>query len=207
MVILCGCGQQKDESFEHNDAIIKKNDDGKDYVYFEDFNTYNLKNEDVIKQRLPIINGNTKDANNVNLELKNKVNYNLKKAVYENDVVSRLNYSEYISYESDDYFSLIDIDYQFYDGEKSLVNFRVYNFVKNKIELVDNQVILDKYDMNEDKLFDKVLSNMNINNPEYSLMMLKSDGYSLTVNNDNKLVIVYIEANDDDLQIKNMVIS
>ena len=204
LFILCGCNKKNiDTPVVSNSFELKKVDDNRDYVYSKVLGTYFLPDKNNYNLEEIIINIDSMDASNVNMELRSFV----KKSIVNNNSNDLLNgymYS-YNYYVSNNYLSLV-VNYKYINnGIIGDEDFLVYVLSLNTGKIVDNKVLLSDYKKSEDDLYNYVQSNINSDDAMYSVKSMKDNGYNLYVDKNNRLVVVFNEVTDDE-QIKKELI-
>ncbi len=209
VLLLFGCGTKKNnENTEIEDNfVLSKVDNGKNYVYSSVIDTYTLPDGSSYDVESIVINLNSEDASNVNMELRSFVKKsNSFKETTDNNLLSGYVYS-YSFYVTDEYLSLV-IPYQqitngIYGDEDSLV----YVLSMDKGKIISNSDLLDRFDMSEKDLFNKVEESIDSEDNLYTMKSIKDNGYYLYVNNDNKLVVLFYEITDEDTIKKELILN
>lgn len=200
ITLLTGCGKNdnKTKGIANNseEQKISKLDDNKDKVYYAVYRNIMIDNE-TYELLIPTINLNSQDVNNVNLELKTFVG-----ATYTNFSLdgNKLISGNVISYDEYSYENYVTIkqNYSFYYDNSYMSNYsNIYTIDYEKGKLMTNDNLLKMYDLSEEALFDYLSENIDSLETEYILMNIKNDGYRLYINNEGKLVINYLEKDND----------
>lgn len=200
ITLLTGCGKNdnKTKGIDNNseEQTLSKLDDNKDRVYYAVYRNIIIDNE-AYELLIPTINLNSQDVNNVNLELKTFVG-----ATYTNFSLdgNKLIFGNVISYDEYSYENYVTIkqNYSFYYDNSYMSNYsNIYTIDYEKGKLMTNDNLLKMYDLSEEALFDYLSENIDSLETEYILMNIKNDGYRLYINNDGKLVINYLEKDND----------
>lgn len=206
IVLLTGCGNKKEKIEEHNDEfILEKIDDSKELVYLEDFKNLKISNKEYKIENI-VINIKSDIVDNINLELSNFVlnSYNSMNIV--NDVMKYGNVIDYEYYVTDKYVTVIQ-NYSFYiNNSYDYIDSNIYVVSLDTGKLMNNSMIMDKYDYNENKLYEYLEEHIDSEDKAFTLMQVMNDGYKLYVDDNNRMVIVYSELLDDGSVRKELVI-
>lgn len=209
VLLFLGCESKKNnETTEKEDNfVLSKVDNSKNYVYSNVIDTYTLPDGSSYDVESIVINLNSEDASNVNMELRSFVKKsNSFKETSDNNLLSGYVYS-YSFYVTDDYLSLV-IPYQqitngIYGDEDSLV----YVLSMDKGKIISNSDLLERFEMSEKDLFNKVEESIDSEDSLYTMKSIKDNGYYLFVNNDNKLVVLFYEITDEDTIKKELILN
>ncbi len=202
LMLLTGCDKKeesKKSTIPQNDNtsfVLKKNDEVKDYVYYNLYREIIGYDDNAYKLEIPVINVDSDDIDNVNLELRNFVISSFKNMQITNNVFSGGNVIKNNYYITDKYVTVIQ-RYQLYvDGQLGEEKDNVYVVSLNDGKVASNKELLDNYGFSEDALYKLLEEKIDSDDVLYSLMNIKNNGYTLYVNNDSKLCIIYYEHND-----------
>ncbi|MGN1338442.1 MAG: hypothetical protein ACI4WW_08215 [Candidatus Coprovivens sp.] len=207
-LLLFGCGKKVDKKEDIvNSKTITKVDINKDYVYESNFKNLFLLDGSEYIMNIPTINLNSDDASNINLEIKNDYNNKYKKYVLNGNVINT-GYLINNSYHVNDNIISIVLKYSYYlsgtiSDEKDLT----YNLSINDGKLLNNDELLEYFNIDEDYLYDYIKNNSNSIDADYIIMNIKNNSYYLYINNDNELVVIYYEIYDNDSIRKELVIN
>ena len=209
VLLFLGCESKKNnETTEKEDNfVLSKVDNSKNYVYSNVIDTYTLPDGSSYEVESIVINLNSEDASNVNMELRSFVKKsNSFKETSDNNLLSGYVYS-YSFYVTDEYLSLV-IPYQqitngIYGDEDSLV----YVLSMDKGKIISNSDLLERFEMSEKDLFNKVEESIDSEDSLYTMKSIKDNGYYLFVNNDNKLVVLFYEITDEDTIKKELILN
>jgi len=209
VLLFLGCESKKNnETTEKEDNfVLSKVDNSKNYVYSNVIDTYTLPDGSSYDVESIVINLNSEDASNVNMELRSFVKKsNSFKETSDNNLLSGYVYS-YSFYVTDEYLSLV-IPYQqitngIYGDEDSLV----YVLSMDKGKIISNSDLLERFEMSEKDLFNKVEESIDSEDSLYTMKSIKDNGYYLFVNNDNKLVVLFYEITDEDTIKKELILN
>lgn len=208
LLLLSGCGKKEDtHEEEHVDTfVVSKNDISKDYVYSSLLSTFILPDNSTYEMEEIVVNLNSEDASNVNMELRSFINQsNIYVDGSNNQFVNGYVYS-YEHYVTKDYLSLV-IPYQYitngiYGDEDCLV----YVLSLDNGKIISNEELLKVYNLTEDDLFSKVES-IKSEDALFSVRSMKENGYYLYVNRSSQLVVLFYEITDEESVKKELVIS
>ena len=210
VLLFLGCESKKNNATtteKEDNFVLSKVDNSKNYVYSNVIDTYTLPDGSSYDVESIVINLNSEDASNVNMELRSFVKKsNSFKETSDNNLLSGYVYS-YSFYVTDDYLSLV-IPYQqitngIYGDEDSLV----YVLSMDKGKIISNSDLLERFEMSEKDLFNKVEESIDSEDSLYTMKSIKDNGYYLFVNNDNKLVVLFYEITDEDTIKKELILN
>ena len=204
LFIICSCDSKTNKDDEPVSNQLMKVNDSFDAIYFDDSYVYELDDGGIYEQKLPIINYQTNDAKNVNLELKSKISINNKKISKVDGVVTNGLLDDFEIIDGIRYVTLIGKEY-YYNGEKNVSDLYVFVFDKKNMNLINNDDLLNLYNLSIDDLYDKILEGFG-EEADYSLMLIKNTGYYLYIDGED-LVLLFLMNNDEDVEIKKMVIT
>lgn len=201
LLLLCSCIKNDKNEEEGKNvlkvAIAKKVDKDKEYVYFEEYRNLKLSNGSDYILKNAFVNLNTDDAKNINLELKNFVAKSYKNLGFEDNKVIYGNIIYYDCYVTSKYISLLQ-NYSYYISKNiGVVESNVYVIEIKTGKLVNNEGLMNRYNLTEEELILKVREEIESDDIEYTIMNMK-ENYSLYVNEDSKLVLVFIETSNDE---------
>lgn len=201
LMLLTGCGEKKevnDDNANSNDTfVLEKREEDKDYVYFEEFKTVTIGNNEKYDIKNIVLNIKSDDADNINLELKNFVVNSYNSMDIKNGYLNHGNVIDYEYYITEHFISIVQNYYFYMNGVDKEISSNVYVINKDTGKKMDNVAILDYFQYSDDKLFSYLEKNIESNDVMYSIMQIKMDGYQLFINNDNQMVIIYREVLDD----------
>lgn len=208
-LFLCGCSHNKENVQDNNDKqekfVLEKINNNYDYVYLDTY--YNLKlNGNYYNLDNLIINVNSEDVLNVNLELKSFVTKSYQNMVIDNNEIIEGTIIDYKYYVTDKYISILQLFYPYINGEKGEESVNIYVVSLDNGKVLNNEDILKCFELSEDGLMNKIETNINSEDIMYTMMNIKEEGYSLYVNSDNKLVVSYYEVTDINSIRKDLVL-
>lgn len=200
ITLLTGCGKKdnKTKGIDNNseEQIVSKLDDNKDKVYYSVYRNIIIDNE-AYELLIPTINLNSQDVNNVNLEMKTFVGATYSNFSLDGNILISGNVISYDEYSYENYIT-IKQNYSFYYDNSYMSNYsNIYTIDYEKGKLMTNDNLLKVYNLNEEELFEYLGKNIDSLEVEYVLMNIKNDGYRLYINNDGKLVVNYLEKDND----------
>lgn len=213
IILMCGCENKNKNEYndkkgeEIKEFVLKKIDDTKDFVYFNTYRKVPGINEDVYNLETAVINVNSEDVVNVNLEIKSFVTKSFNDFNISNNVFNQGNIISYDYYVTDKYISLLQKYYLYVDGMIGEEHDNVYVISLSTGKVLNNKEILKKFGYGEEQLFSILENKIESEDVAFSLKNIKDDGYSLFVNKDNKLCIVYYEITNDDNIRKELVLN
>ena len=200
--MLCSCTNKNEEkeNLQNSEVEIKevkKIDDLKEYVYFTDYKNLILDNGNEYILKNAYVNLDSEEVKTINLELKNFVLKSYKNLGIENKKVIYGNVISYDYYITEEYISLLQHSSYYINGSLGVANTNIYVINIKNGKIVDNNELMNKFDLTEEKIYEKVRKNLDSDDVEYSIMNMKNN-YSLYINNDNKLVLSFIEINNEE---------
>ncbi len=205
MCFLCltGCSK-KDNNVENNldshsqdtEFKLKKIDEEKDFVVVNENQRILVNNEEYVLNTLQI-NLNSEEVANVNLEIKTFVNNSIKKFVLNGNELQQGNIINYDYYVSQDYISIIQRYHLYYDGLIGEEKDNVYVVSLHTGKVVNSLELLSNYNLDEDAFYKLLEEKIDSEDKLFTLLNIKNHGYSLYVNNENKLCVIYREITDD----------
>lgn len=200
--MLCSCTNKNEEkeNLQNSEVEIKevkKIDDLKEYVYFTDYKNLILDNGNEYILKNAYVNLDSEEVKTINLELKNFVLKSYKNLGIENKKVIYGNVISYDYYITEEYISLLQHSSYYINGSLGVANTNIYVIDIKNGKIVDNNELMNKFDLTEEKIYEKVRKNLDSDDVEYSIMNMKNN-YSLYINNDNKLVLSFIEINNEE---------
>lgn len=202
VLMLCSCTNKNEEkeNLQNSEVEIKevkKIDDLKEYVYFTDYKNLILDNGNEYILKNAYVNLDSEEVKTINLELKNFVLKSYKNLGIENKKVIYGNVISYDYYITEEYISLLQHSSYYINGSLGVANTNIYVIDIKNGKIVDNNELMNKFDLTEEKIYEKVRKNLDSDDVEYSIMNMKNN-YSLYINNDNKLVLSFIEINNEE---------
>lgn len=212
LILLCfvvGCSKEKEYENESNNEkevfVLKKQNEDFDYIYFENYKDV-LLGEKKYVYKYPVINIRSEEIENINLELKSFVVKSFKDANINDGILSQGNIIDYDYYVTSKYITVIQKYYSYIDGiiGEELDNVFVISLESGK--LLSSDKILEYYGIDENKMFEMLRKQLKTEDVEFSIMNMKNEGYSLYINDDNKLVLIYYELTDVDSERKELVL-
>lgn len=207
-ILLVGCTNEKEEvkSVKKEEFVIEKIDSNKDFVYFNKYKEISIGDDNYIYQ-YPVVNIKSDEVDNLNLELKNFVIRSYKDAGIYEGILNSGNVIDYKYYVTDDFISIVQSHYYYIDGMIGEYDDKVYVLSFDNGKILNNEDILKKINMTEDVLYDKLEKVIDSEDVAFSLMNIKESGYSLYVNNEDKLCIIYYEVTNDEGIRKELVLN
>ena len=206
--LLCGCGSKIEEEVQNNvdSFVLSKVDESKDYVYSIKLGSYLLPDQSTTDLEKIVINLNSEDASNVNMELNSFV----KKADKSHNEESMLldGYVYHYDYSvNESYLSLV-IDYQVITrGVLGECNSLVYVLSMKDGTIVHNEDLLKSYHLSTDDLYLKVKDSKELEDGLYSLRSMKDNGYYLYIDSNNHLTVLFYEETDDESIKRELVLN
>lgn len=200
MLFSCTNKNEEKENLQNSEVEIKevkKIDDLKEYVYFTDYKNLILDNGNEYILKNAYVNLDSEEVKTINLELKNFVLKSYKNLGIENKKVIYGNVISYDYYITEEYISLLQHSSYYINGSLGVANTNIYVINIKNGKIVDNNELMNKFDLTEEKIYEKVRKNLDSDDVEYSIMNMKNN-YSLYINNDNKLVLSFIEINNEE---------
>lgn len=208
-LITLGCNRSKsNETVIDNpeEFILEKMDSNKDWVYLEpyrdlkygDGTTYNLQNI--------VINIKSDAVDNVNLEINSFVKKSYKDMKIINGMINEGNIISYDTYNSDHYISVIQKYHTYMNGQIGEEKNNIYVISKKTGNNLNNEDILKEFEYTQEDFYKRLESRIDSEDVLYTIMNIKKDGYSLYVNHDNQLVVIYYEVSDDDTIRKELIL-
>lgn len=200
MLFSCTNKNEEKENLQNSEVEIKevkKIDDLKEYVYFTNYKNLILDNGNEYILKNAYVNLDSEEVKTINLELKNFVLKSYKNLGIENKKVIYGNVISYDYYITEEYISLLQHSSYYINGSLGVANTNIYVINIKNGKIVDNDELMNKFDLTEEKIFEKVRKNLDSDDVEYSIMNMKNN-YSLYINNDNKLVLSFIEINNEE---------
>lgn len=200
MLFSCTNKNEEKENLQNSEVEIKevkKIDDLKEYVYFTNYKNLILDNGNEYILKNAYVNLDSEEVKTINLELKNFVLKSYKNLGIENKKVIYGNVISYDYYITEEYISLLQHSSYYINGSLGVANTNIYVINIKNGKIVDNNELMNKFDLTEEKIYEKVRKNLDSDDVEYSIMNMKNN-YSLYINNDNKLVLSFIEINNEE---------
>lgn len=193
--------QKKDEVF-----IVEKIDVNEDYVYYKNYKEVNMSTG-VYVYKYPVINIKSDEIENLNLELKNFIVRSYKDAGIYNGYLNSGNIVDFKYCITDGYISIVNSYYYYIDGMVGEYSDDVYVISLKTGKLVNNSDILKYLNMTEESFYELLESKLETDDIAYSIMNVKKNGYSLYLNEDNKLCVIFYEITDEEEQRKELVLN
>lgn len=211
LLLLTGCNKKKEEDVVSSNEVeeqfvLKKKDESKDYVSLIPLRNIEVDNTEYVLNNLEI-NIDSSDIDNVNLEIKTFVNNSNKNYVVSDNRLVNGTVVNYEYWMSNKYLSIIQKYYLYVDGIKGEENDNVYNISLETGKVISNQDLLKLFELDENKLFEKLENEIESEDTLYTILNIKNNGYKLFVNSDNQLGIIYYEATDEESIRKELILS
>lgn len=209
LFLVIGCKEKESLLGEENNLdsfVLEKIDDTKDYVYFQEYKKLVLGIGDYTLGYM-VINIQSEDVDNVNLELRSFVIKSYRDMSIYNDVISQGNIISYDSFVTDCYVTILQKYYPYIDGVVGEETVHVYVVSLETGKVLDNAALLEAFQMSEETLYSKIEACIDSDDVSYTMMRIKKDGYTLYVNDSNQLVVLYYEVDDMDSIKKELVLS
>ena len=210
IILLTGCNKNEksvdDISINEQTTELKKIDENQDKVFFNTYRKLKLNGE-LYELKIPTINFNSQDISSINLEMKSFVGDCYKNLSLNDTEIVAGNIVDYETFEYDKYVTVKQNYYFYYEGNKMSHDANIYAIDYSIGKFLSNEDILLIYDISQDDLFELLEKKINSNDTELTMLSIKNDGYKLFINNDGKLVIFYIETNDDDQVKKELILN
>lgn len=209
LFLVIGCKDEKktiENKVEEKKFVLEKVDSNKDYVYFNNHKEVELSSGKYVF-KYPIINIKSEEIDNLNLELKNFVIRSYKDSeIYENYLNSG-NIVNYDYYVTDEYISIVQSSYYYIDGMIGEHSDKVYVVSLKNGKIISNDKILDNHGINEETLYELLESKIVSDDIAYTLKSIKDNGYSLYINDSDKLCIIFYEITDEEEIRKELVLN
>ena len=201
LTFMCGCRKEqveleKDEGLKEEKFVLAKIDDNKEYIYLEDYRKLVLMDNTSYNMQNLVVNIKSDNVINVNLELSSFVKKSFKNMKVLDNVMKQGNIISYDYFESEGYFSIIQKYCLYIEGNIGEEKSNVYVISKETGKFLNNEEILKIYGYENDTFYNFLKSNIKSDDIDFTMMNIKNDGYSLYINKDNNLVVVYYEIND-----------
>jgi hypothetical protein len=197
-LVACGKVEEVKQKNEKKDSLIlEKIDKSKDFVYFNSYKEVKL-GANLYKYEYPVINLNSGEVENLNLELKNFVVTSYKDAGIYNGILNSGNVVNHSYYINDTYISVIRSYYYYIDGMVGEYCDDVYVVSLKNGKILNNNQILKSLDLTEDDVLELLKNKLNTDDISFSLKNVKDNGYSLYITNENKLGIIFYEVTDEE---------
>ncbi len=208
LVLLTGCGKKEEKKEpEKEEFILEKIDKDKEIVYLEDIDKVKYENNKEYEIKNIIINIKGENIDSINLELKNFVLNSYNNMKIDNDVMKYGNIIDYQYYVTDKIVTVIQ-NYSFYINDKieeSDSNIYVISLETGK--LMNNKEILEKYDYDENKMYEYLENNIDSEDISFTMMQIKNDGYKLYIDDKDKLIVRYMETLNDGSIEKELILN
>ncbi len=208
LVLLTGCGKKEEiKEPEKEEFILEKIDKDKEIVYLEDVGKVKYGNNKEYEIKNIIINIKGENIDNINLELKNFVLNNYNNMKIDKDVMKYGNIIDYEYYVTDKIVTVIQ-NYSFYiNGKKEESDSNIYVISLDTGKLMNNKEILEKYDYDEDKMYEYLENNIDSEDISFTMMQIKNDGYKLYIDDKDKLIVRYMETLNDGSIEKELILN
>ena len=180
VLMLCSCTNKNEEkeNLQNSEVEIKevkKIDDLKEYVYFTDYKNLILDNGNEYILKNAYVNLDSEEVKTINLELKNFVLKSYKNLGIENKKVIYGNVISYDYYITEEYISLLQHSSYYINGSLGVANTNIYVINIKNGKIVDNNELMNKFDLTEEKIYEKVRKNLDSDDVEYSIMNMKNN--------------------------------
>ena len=202
LLVLFGCKKEIIDNTNKEEEIIDVNKikELEDYIYFDNYKSFNMGGLDVYKLDIPVINIDNSNISSVNTEIKSFILSSVNDYIIKNDEFIKGRYITYDYYITKEYVSLVIKFSNYYNGSFEGENVLVYNIdLKNGIN-IDNKSLLKSFLIDENELPMIIRNKLDSEDVEYSVTSMRNE-YYLYVDNDSKLHLLFFERNDDE-QIK-----
>lgn len=211
LLLLVGCKEDiKTESKENTTIVeefkIEKIDASKDYVYLSKYKEVFLGGENYLFE-YPVINIKGDNIDNVNLELKSFIINSYKEATINDGRFVEGKVINHKYYVTDKYISIVETYYEYIDGIVGEKFDNVYVVSLDTGKVVDNSGVLNSYNYTEDDFYALLENTIESDDIPFTLMNIKSNGYKLYIDNDDKLNIIYYEVTNDEEIRKELVLN
>lgn len=216
LVLLClflvvGCNkkeklEKRDESKEESKFILSKLDEDNDFVYLEDYKSLKLLDGSDYSLKNIVINVDTDDVLNVNLELSSFVKKSFKDMKLDNDTLMRGNVISYVYSETNEFISVVQNYYSYIEGVVGEEKSNVYVVSKESGKTLKTSEILNYFGYSEEDFLEYLEGKLDSDDILYTIMNIKNNGYSLYIKDDSKLVIIYYEVDDEDTIRKELIL-
>lgn len=208
LFFLSACGKKEDtQQTDGNVVIVSKVDENEDYLYFKNYKSVNLSSGEKFDFNVAIFNINSSDVSSVNMELKNMIVKYFRSLKYDRDLVVEGTLISFDVFESSSYISLIANESYYFGNDVHYKGFLVYVISKDTGKLMDNIGLMNAFSIDEDSMFTHVKDISDDSDIDYSIMMMRNNGYKLYVNEDNKLIAIFNESNDNESVKKELVVN
>lgn len=206
MIVLVGCGQKENSTVtkKEESKTIEKIDKSKDYVYLTKFTNLIIWN---VERNIDILTINLKsdDVNKINSEINKFVVDSVNDyQVYANTLVQG-NVIDYDYYVSDNYISVIMRYYLTSDDMVGDKHEKVYVVSLDKGTKLSNEDILKAFNITEEELYSKVQGKLKQDEIDESMNSIKTSGYSLFINNNDKLGVLFDVTEENKIIKKELV--
>ncbi len=213
LLVLCfcvffffGCGKKEDTIVDDSSFIPNKIYDDKEYVYDEIINSYNMNNS-TYSLKMVYINLDSEDAKNINMEIRSFINRSYKEYVVQNSTLVRGNIINYDYYVSKHFISLRLNYYYLIQDVNDDIKYNIYVVSLDTGKIMSNESLLKFYDLSIDDIYSKLEETYNGEDYLFTLRNIKDNGYSLYVNSDDQLVMLYYEVTDDESIKKELILN
>ena len=202
LLVIFGCGKEvtTDTKEEEEPIVVKKIKELEDYLYFDDYKSFNMDGLDIYKLDIPVINIDNSNISSVNTEIKSFILSSV------NDVFIKGRYITYDYYINKEYVSLLIKFSNYYNGSFEGENVLVYNIdLKNGVN-IDNKSLLKSFLIDENELPMVIRNKLDSEDVEYSVTSMKNE-YYLYIDNDSKLHLLFFERNDEEQIKRDLIIN
>lgn len=209
LLLIVGCKEEKkvvDKKSIEEDFVVEKVDSTKGYVFFSRYKEVEISSGKYIFQ-YPVINIKSEEIENLNLELKNFIVRSYKDAGIYDGYLNSGNISNYNYYITDEYISIVQSSYYYIDGMIGEYSDKVYVVSLDNGKIISNDTILDDNGIDEEMLYEMLEKKLDTDDIAYSLLNIKENGYSLYINNEDKLCIIFYEVTDEEEIRKELVLN
>ncbi|MBR6133430.1 MAG: hypothetical protein IKQ29_01790 [Bacilli bacterium] len=208
LLVIFGCGKEvtTDTKEEEEPIVVKKIKELEDYLYFDDYKSFNMDGLDIYKLDIPVINIDNSNISSVNTEIKSFILSSVNDYIIKNDVFIKGRYITYDYYINKEYVSLLIKFSNYYNGSFEGENVLVYNIdLKNGVN-IDNKSLLKSFLIDENELPMVIRNKLDSEDVEYSVTSMKNE-YYLYIDNDSKLHLLFFERNDEEQIKRDLIIN
>lgn len=205
LLCLVGCDDKKIESEPENVVVTKINED-MGYFIPQTYKSYVLSDGSSYNASWLEINLNSEEMSNLSLTLKNNILLNTKGFEIIDSRVVKGTIVDYKYYEGTNYISVVEESTSYFNDSFGSSSYKVFNIDVKKGIIIDDSALLSSFSMTEDDLFN-YLKSSGITDADYVSMYIKNNGYNVYVNDDNKLVLLFVYVSDEEEIKKELVLN
>ena len=206
ILALCGCKKQEKEpeAKKEEKFVLEKIDTTKDYVYLTKYTDLIVWGEPKDINILTInVKGSTID--NINMELKNFVVNSVNNYYISENYLVQGNVIDYDYYVSDKYISVIQRYFMTSDDMVGDKKENVYVVSLETGKKLSNEDILKIFNITEEELYEKIEKKLRSTDLDYWMSIIRKNGYTLYITDNNKLAVLLDIETEDELIKKELV--